>query len=176
MSAAPRRGTPYGQRTRNGTFATTTYWTPGTFPNPMAPWTLNYYLPEEITQVKGKTIMFQADFTIRDFADAVDFYCGVRPSCVCMCVNNVCAWGVGGAPVRCQGACLSRNCDAPVESAELNQSTATRSSIPIDDSSRTKTPRSSRPPSALRASASATSAPPRAGSSGACQRSARLTG
>ena len=32
-----------------------------------------------MTQVKGKTILFQADFTIHDFGEnANDFYCGVR--------------------------------------------------------------------------------------------------
>jgi hypothetical protein len=38
--------------------------------------------PEPMTQVKGKTIRLQADFTIHNFgADSTEFYCGVR---VCM--------------------------------------------------------------------------------------------
>ena len=78
MSATkPKSAEPYGIRTANGVYATTTYWTPGTYPTPM-PYTYDYFLSEPITQVKGKVIRFQMDFTIHDFADANEFYCGVR--------------------------------------------------------------------------------------------------
>lgn len=78
MSATkPVRAAPYGVVTANNTFATTTYWSPGVYPSPMLH-SYDYYLSEPITQVKGKTILFQADFTIHDFSNANEFYCGVR--------------------------------------------------------------------------------------------------
>lgn len=51
------------------------------------PYIYDNYLSEPITQVKGKAIRFQADFTIHDFSNANEFYCGVRVRvrvCVCM--------------------------------------------------------------------------------------------
>lgn len=111
------------------------------------------YFNVPATQAKGGTIRLQAAYTIHNFADAIDFYCGVRAR-LSACVG----WCGVQSRTKTNVGC-----------------TKCTTALPIT-SSRTPMRRSSRPTSAPLASAFPSSAPPRAGSSGACQRFASGTG